>query len=190
MLDQLNGQDIFTLVEHNHLRTQAMDLYERCLTEGTPDYLIRFVESQLIGKPPPLGLLYGLTEDLHQCWVTLHEHLFDIRNQLLHTLWSNYQVDLNTLGIVHSLDEYHLIDPDQLMASIAHHYASLSKQDLIHIRKEITTSLTVGYQIYGDTVMTTQMMRFVQDWAEGLGIDQVRHSWADSPEQDFSSPVH
>ncbi len=190
MLDQLNAHDIFTLVEHHHLRSQAMDLYERCLTEGTPDYLIRFVESQLLGDPPPLELLYGLMQDLHQRWVTLREHLFEVRNRLFHSLWAKYQIDLNAVGIAISLDEYHLIDPDQLMISITQQYPTLSIQELVQVRKQITTSLTVGYQLYGDSLMTSQMMKFVQDWAAGLGIDEVRRSWTDGFDQDAAAHLH
>lgn len=190
MLDQLNAQDIFSLVEHNQLRTQAMDLYERCLTEGKPDYLIGFVENQLLLEPPPLELLYDLMQDLHHRWVTLREHLFDTRNRLLNGLWSNYQIDLNSSGIVHSLDEFHLIDPDQMLASIGRAYPALSKRDLRRVRKEIVTSLTVGYQLYSDALMTTRMIKFVQDWAAGLGTDEIRRSWTDRLDQNSTSRIH
>lgn len=189
MLDQLNAQDIFSLVEHNQLRTQAMDLYERCLTEGKPDYLISFVERQLLCEPPPLELLYDLLQDLHQRWVTLREHLFDTRNRLLNGLWSNYQIDLNPSGIVHSLDEFHLIDPDQLLVSIRRDYPALSKHDLKQVRKEIATSLAVGYQLHSDAIMTTRMIRFVQDWAAGLCTDEVRRAWVNLPGQGSPSAI-
>jgi hypothetical protein len=189
MHHDLNPQEIFAIAENNHLRSQAMDLYERCLTEGKPDYLLRFIELQLLCDPPPLELLYDLMQDLHQRWLTLREHLFDVRNRLLSTLWSVYQIDLNSLSVAHSLDEYHLIDPDQLIASIAHHCPSLSGHDLQRVRKEIVTSLSVGYQLYGDTMMTIQMMKFIQDWAAGLGIDEIRRAWTSGFEESSSTTI-
>src|SRR5215813_12055956 len=86
MLDSTPNASFYTFAEVNYLRLEAMDLFERCLTEGKPDFLEAFVERQIMQEPPRLELLREVADELHQRLIGLREHHFDVRERAVRTL--------------------------------------------------------------------------------------------------------
>src|SRR5687767_3679503 len=82
----------FSFAELNYLRMEAMDRFERCLTEGRSLPLESFVEEQLAQDPPRLELLREVAEDLHQRLQGLRENHFDVRGRALAALRDNFSL--------------------------------------------------------------------------------------------------
>src|SRR5262245_38004075 len=98
MLDDFHSLGLFSLAEQHYLRLEAMDLFERCLTEGKPDCLQAFFEQQISQEPPRLQLLRDIAEDLHQRLLSLREYHFDVRDRVMRSLHDDFKVDITPLA--------------------------------------------------------------------------------------------
>src|SRR5690606_25880350 len=90
LMDDFGVMGLASLAELNYLRLEAMDLFERCLTEGSPACLETFIEEQLSHEPPRLELLREVGEDLHQRLLSLREYHYDVLERVWVTLSQDY----------------------------------------------------------------------------------------------------
>jgi hypothetical protein len=177
MLDNFRALGLFSLAELNYLRSEAMDLFERCLTEGSPDFLMAFIERQIVHEPPRLDVLHELAEDLHQRLLSLRESHFDAREQVLRTLRSDFDVDLSPLTPASALHIYHQMNADNALQFISHHNPRLTHRDQLMLRQLLDASLELAAQLHDDIRMTEGLFTYVTDWTFGLSAVSARRTW-------------
>jgi hypothetical protein len=185
MLDRLKSLGLFSLTENHYLRLEAMDLFERGLTEGCSDDLMTFVELQITQEPPRLSLLQDIAEDLHQRLLGLRESHFDVRDRVLQTLRADFQVDLSHIAPADAVDQYHLLNLDQVITYALGQNPKLNLHDQFVLRKILEASLDMAAQLNADVEMTESLFSYIMDWADGLSVAIARHyethSWVSSP---------
>jgi hypothetical protein len=171
-------QGLFSLAESAHLRLEAMQLFEQCLTSGDPSELIAFIERQLIQEPPRLQLLQDLSDDLQQRLLSLREYHFDVRDRVVRTLSDSYGVDITTLAPPNDLENYHHLPADDILSFVRERCTTLGDKDLILLRKLIEASLQMASQLDSDIQLTTQLHNLVSDWLGGMHATVARQHWA------------
>ena len=169
----------FSFAELNYLRMEAMDRFERCLTEGRSHPLESFVEEQLAQDPPRLELLREVAEDLHQRLQGLRENHFDVRGRALAALRDNFSLDLSPLIPLQDLEHYHLLDLDEALLFLREQ-ANLASQDEAVLRKMLEGSVSMAAQLHRDVQMTLNLYDYIMDWVMGLNATLVRRYWADA----------
>lgn len=190
MLNHMNAHGLFAFAEHNYLRLEAMDLFERCLTEGSPDFLMAFIEQQLTENPPRLELLEQVAEDLHQRLLGLREYHFEVRNRMLQTLRNDFQVDLGEIAPPDALDQYHQLTPEQILQQVHKQNPRLSTQEKTVLRRVIDASLDMAKQLYHDKEMTEGFLDVIWDWTDGLSVIVARHYGLHSWEAQTRNFIH
>ncbi|MBZ0281241.1 MAG: hypothetical protein K8L97_10910 [Anaerolineae bacterium] len=190
MLDHFKSLSLFAMAELNYLRMEAMDLFERCLTEGSPDFLTAFIEKQITHDPPRLELLHEIAEDLHQRLLSLREYHFDVRDRVVRMLRTDFHIDLNHFAPVSALENYHHIEIDQLLGFVNSHNPRLTTHDLAMLRQVLDASMEMAAQLHDDVSMTNFLFAYVMDWADGLSVAEMRRSWLNEWEQNRVSVIH
>lgn len=185
MRDSMMRQKLFALTEHNHLRLEAVQLFEKCLIQGDLTPMIDFVEKQIVHDPPRLQLLRDITEDLQQRLLSLREYHFDVRERVVSTLDDSFQVNITALAPQAKLDRYHHLRADDILDFVQQHNPTLDENDLLLIRKMVDASLKMAGQLHNDIQLTTQLYHLVLDWTEAISVTVARQYW---PDNTFSSP--
>ncbi len=170
MLDQFRALGLYSLAEQNYLRLEAKDLFARCLTEGSPDYLLQFIEQQILAEPPRIDLLQEVAEDLHQRLLSLREYHFAVRDRVLRTLRSDFSVDLTPIVPPDALATYHRLNLDDALSFIARLNPAISSRDRVVLRELLEASVEMAAQLYEDVAMTEELFFNVMDWADGLSV--------------------
>jgi hypothetical protein len=173
-------QKLFALTEHNHLRLEAVQLFEQSLTQGDLSPMMDFIEKQIVHTPPRLQLLRDIADDLQQRLLSLREYHFDVRERVVSTLGESYHVDLTSLAPQARLDRYHHLTPDEIIAHVQTQNSSLDEKDLTLIRKLVDASLQMAAQLHTDIQLTTQLFNLVLDWTEGMSVTLAREQWPDT----------
>ncbi len=186
MLDQF---ELFFMGEQDYLRLEAMDLFERCLTEGRSDSLMNFIETQIACDPPRLDLLQQIAEDLHQRLLSLREYHFDVRDRVLRTLRNDFHADLSKFAPPNALDTYHLLELDSMMNYITFQNPRLSSQEMALLRKVLDASLEMASQLRDDVLMTERLFLCLVDWIDALTVTEVRRYWNSDWSRIGSSPI-
>jgi hypothetical protein len=190
MLDNLRALGLFSFAEQSYLRSEAMDLFERCLTEGKPDCLQAFIEQQILLEPPRLQLLRDISEDLHQRLLSLREYHFDVRDRVMRALREDFKVDMTPLAPSNALESYHQLSLDDAVQTICEQNPGLSEQDAVLLRNMLDASLEMAAQLYGDIAMTDHLHAYILDWLNGLNAMVVRRSWAGGWENESAGGLH
>lgn len=177
MLDAPDMPEMPVSSEHQYLRSEAMELFELCLTEGKPDLLMDFIEEQIVQIPPQLELLQGVADDLQQRLITLRESLFDARHRVVQTLKDGYRVDLTVLAPANALEDYHRLDLNEIMSLIGAQRTS-GEINPIELRHIVESSLQTAAQISNDVMMTGELLEYVLDWADALSAWSIRQAWS------------
>ncbi|MBI5959022.1 MAG: hypothetical protein HY866_09825 [Chloroflexi bacterium] len=177
MLDNAIGRSLFALAELSHLRQEAMDLFEQCLTNGDDTPLVSFIEQQLLQDPPRLDLLRDIANDLQQRLLSLREYHFDVRDRVVKTLNDSYDVDITSLTPAALLDQYHKLTPDQILAVVQDQAGTLSQNEAVLLNKMIDASLRMASQLFDDIQLTARLHRMVLDWLEGISIAISKQYW-------------
>lgn len=110
----------YFMSEKDYLRLEAMDLFERCLTEGIPDYLMVFIEQQIVCTPPRLDLLNDMAEDLRGRLVSLRE----VRDQILKNSQGMTKQLREDVAMTERLFDYLVDWTDALTVSEARRYST------------------------------------------------------------------
>lgn len=177
MLDNMMERGLLSLIESNHLRLEAMHLFEQCLTNGDDSALVAFIEQQLLHEPPRLQLLRDLADDLQQRLLSLREYHFDVRDRVVRTLSEDYNVDLTALTSPSKLEQYHHLTTDEILTFIHKNDVVLNEDDLPLIRKMVDASLQMAAQLFADIQLTTHLHNLVLDWLEGMNATVARQQW-------------
>lgn len=74
---------LWSLNSMNTLRLEAMELFDRSLSERKALLMEVFIEQQLSQDPPPLDLLSQIAEDVHGRLMSLRQSHFEVRDDLL-----------------------------------------------------------------------------------------------------------
>lgn len=179
MIENTRLEGLFLLAELSYLRSEAMDLFERCLTEGSPTHLMVFIEEQIAQDPPRVDVLRELAEDLHQRLLGLREYHFDVRERVLRTLRDDFHIDLSLLAPANALEHYHLLKLERVMLFLRDQNPRLTHKDEYLLRKMVEASLQMAAQLHRDVVMTEDLFFCVMDWADGLSATIARRFWGD-----------
>ncbi len=190
MLDDFRAPGLFSVAEQSYLRSEAMDLFERCLTEGRLDCLQAFIEQQILLEPPRLQLLRDIAEDLHQRLLSLREYHFDVRDRVMHALRDDFKVDMTPLAPANALESYHLLSLDDAVQTIREQNANLTDQDAVLLRNMLEASVEMAAQLYGDIEMTEHLHAYILDWLNGLNAMVVRRSWTGGWESESAGALH
>ncbi len=190
MLDDFRSLGLLSLAELSYLRLQAMDLFERCLTEGKPDHLALFIEQQIMQEPPRLQLLRDVAEDLHQRLLSLREYHFDVRDRALRVLRDDFQLDITPVAPANALENYHLLSSDEMLNYVRHQNPHLTNTDEMLVRNMLEASLEMASQLHGDIMMTESLHGYILDWLEGLQVLLMRNFWTDHGDECFNGFLH
>jgi hypothetical protein len=166
-----NTFDLFYVLEVEHLRLQALERYEQCLVEQTPQQLEQFIEEQIGILPPPLYLLQRIADDLQQRLVTLQAHQQSA---------SNYVVEL--LALHHDFDIYELLPDEQIerlfevptSVVLACMEPTLHGDEREQLRQTLHNSRHIGRQLQRDVELTLYLLHMILDWSHALSIDYTR----------------
>jgi len=173
------------------LRLEAMELFDRCLANGSPDTLLAFIEAQIIQNPPRLDVLRDLAEDLHQRLLGLREDHFGVRERVLRAMRDDFRVDLSPLTPANALATYHCLDPEAVIRFLRRHNPRLTRQEERLARRLLEPSLTTAAQIHSDVQMTEALFACVMDWMDGLNTVIARHLWdIDQADITYSGLIH
>lgn len=175
MIDETT--EVFSYAELNYLRMEAMDLFERCLTEGNALPLEAFVERQISQTPPRVELLREIAEQLHQRLISLRENHFDLRDRTLRALRDTLRVDLSALVPLNALGDYHLLKSDDIIVELRQQYPRLTEAESHIVRKALDTSMDIAAQLYRDVELTTHLYNYVMDWVMALSAILIRRAW-------------
>jgi hypothetical protein len=188
MLESVMGRKLFSLVESSHLRIEAMQLFEQCLTSGDASAMVAFIEHQLVYEPPRLQLLREIADDLQQRLLSLREYHFDVRERVVSTLSESYNVDISPLTPPALLDQYHHLSSDEVLALIQESNPDLSSDDKTILRKMIDASLQIADQLHQDIQLTRELYNLILDWIEALSATIARQHWySNTPAQQDKS---
>lgn len=180
MFNESGTSGVFSFAEMNYLRLEAMDLFERCLTEGRPGFLETFVEQQISQEPPRLNLLREIAEDLHQRLLALRENHFDVRDRVLRTLRDDFKLDLSPMIPLHDLQSYHLLNLEDALGFLRAQQVSLTNQDETLLRQTLDSSLGMAAQLQRDVAMTENLYNYIMDWVMGLNATVARRYWEET----------
>jgi hypothetical protein len=173
MLEHFNAFNLFSMAEQNHLRSEAMNLFERCLTEGTPHYLRVFIEEQIAADR--IEVLRDVCEDLYQRLLGLRAYHLDVYDRALRALKQDYGVDLQALA---PADTYHLLALEEALSFILHENPASALQQKRHARRLLEASLELAAQLQRDIHMTEELVQSITDWMDALGAALARRYWA------------
>jgi hypothetical protein len=177
MLENTVARRLYALAELSHLRLEAMHLFEQCLTNGDETPLVDFIEQQLTHDPPRVQLLRDLADDLQQRLLSLREYHFDVRERVVSTLRDSFRVDITLLSPPDTLNDYHHLTSNQVIAFINESDAPLTENDEQLIRKMIEASLKTADQLFHDIQLTTKLHLMVRDWVDGISTTAIRQNW-------------
>jgi hypothetical protein len=179
MLENFNALTLIAMSELNQLRTQAIDLFDRCLAEGNTAPIVAFVERQVTGDPPQLQLLHDFAEDLQQRLLSLRAYHYDVRKNVVKTFAEAYGVDITPVVPASDLDHYHLTDAKDVLAYAQAQGAAFSDQDLILLGKLLEVSVKTAARLINDIKLTIELQEMVLDWLDALSMTVGRRFWSE-----------
>lgn len=169
------------------LRMQAIDLFDRCLTEGNPAPIIAFIERQVVGEPPQLQLLRDFGEDLQQRLLSLRTNQFDMRVRVVQS-FADYGVDIAPFMPANAVAHYHEIDIQHLTDYIQAHSGELTAHDKLLLVTMVRLSIRTAARLNDDIKLTADLQRLVSDWLDALSSTVGRRYWSQEPPA--QPPIH
>lgn len=156
------------------MREEALNLYDYCLTEGTAAPLMKFIEEQIALDPPPLLLLYEISDDIQQRILVLRENHFDVRHQVVKAVQDLYHADVSQIFPSSKIDNYHLIDVNDIIAGIQGQGISITDEEMVLLVNLIRKSRDTASQLQQDIILTEGLQTMVHDWVQALTITIAR----------------
>jgi hypothetical protein len=163
-MDDYGMMGLSSLAEINYLRLEAMELFERCLTEGRPNALEAFIEQQISRDPPLLELLREIAEDLHQRLLSLREYRSDLLDRVTRTLTDDFGLQISGFTMGDPLTEI-----EKRLEDLSGD--NLTEEEIILLRKMLDASLQTAGQLREDS--------YIVDWLNGLNATAARRFWTD-----------
>ncbi|MEZ4666760.1 MAG: hypothetical protein R3E39_02365 [Anaerolineae bacterium] len=189
MLDYQTAHELFAIAEHNNLRAEAMELYERCLTEGKAIFLEEFVHQQILSNPPRFNLLLHIAGDVQQQIITLSQSLLEIRTGLVSHVLKKYQIDLNHVEPVISTGDSTQFCPADMLDYLRQNL-SLDSVDFSSLELLFQTAHLTVEQLNDDIIMSQYLLELIVDWVDSLSIDSFRHNWPSTWEPKSNPAIH
>ncbi|MAS33214.1 MAG: hypothetical protein CL610_04355 [Anaerolineaceae bacterium] len=181
------GMGLSSLAELNYMRLEAMDLFERCLTEGKPDSLIAFIERQIAQDPPRVELLREVADDLHQRLIGLHDYYLDTWERTLTTLDSDFDLKFD---LKFASAPFKRFEVDTVIRQLQKTNPHFNTQDETTLRKTLGQSIDTAAQLRADIGMTERLYVYICDWVDGLNATIARRYWAEGRSDEFAGGVH
>lgn len=160
----------FPYGELNTLRLEALNLFERCFTDGTPSALVRFIEQQIAKEPPPVQLLTEIAEELHRRLQTLRQLQFELRAHTLHTLRDEFGIDLSPLFPLNGFDHQMSVD------SVFERLVPNGAPDELALRHMLETAFEASGHVAEDILMVESLYNFLIDWTRALSVLAAREA--------------
>lgn len=167
-------------VQGNQLRAQAVDLFDRCLTEGNPAPIVAFIERQVMGEPPQLQLLRDFGEDLQLRLLSLRTNQFDMRVRVVQA-FADFGIDIAPLMPANAVEHYHEIDSQRLIDYAQMQGAALDPHDSLLLMTMIELSIKTAERLSDDIKLTADLQRLVADWLDALSSTVGRRYWSQEP---------
>ncbi len=186
-MDDYGMTGLSSLAELNYMRLEAMDLFERCLTEGKPDSLIAFVERQISQDPPRVELLREVSEDLHQRLMGLHDYYLDIWGRTLTTLGADFGLHFDRRTASAPFNRFEV---EAIIQQVRRENPEFTAQDESLLRKSLDTSVETAVQLRADIGMTERLYVYICDWVDGLSATIARRYWAKGRNDEYAGGVH
>jgi hypothetical protein len=186
-MDDYNMMGLSSLAEINYMRLEAMDLFERCLTEGQPDSLIAFIERQISQDPPRLELLREVAEDLHQRLMGLHDYYLEIWGRTLATLTQDFGLKFDNRAASAPFNRFEV---EAVIAQVRATTPNFSDHDEIILQKMLEKSVETAVQLRADIGMTERLYVYISDWVDGLNATLARRYWANGRTDQAASSIH
>ncbi|MBZ0290053.1 MAG: hypothetical protein K8I30_20680, partial [Anaerolineae bacterium] len=181
MMDDFGMMGLTSLAEMNYLRLEAMELFERCLTEGQPHALQVFIEQQISREPPPLELLREIADDLHQRLIGLREYHTDVLDRVWRTITDDFGFQPTAL-----IGGDPVREMEKLIHQIHTSRAPLTDEEAVMLRKVLDTSLDTAAQLREDIIMTEHLYGTLSDWVNAFNAIVGRRFWADGRSDRYS----
>lgn len=177
-LDDLIGAGgLSAMAELNYLRLEAMDLFERCLTEGRTSFLELFIEEQISQDPPRLDVLRDVAGDLHQRLLSLREYRLDVVGRTAQTLRDDFGMALEPEAGAGPPGDVAPREPARTLALLRDLNPGLSSDDEALVRRMLEMSAETAAQLRADIHMTEALVAYISDWADGLSATTARRFW-------------
>lgn len=183
-MDDYGVLGLASLAELNYMRLEAMDLFERCLTEGKADLLETFIEQQISQEPPRLELLREVGEDLYQRLLALEENYTDLLHRVWRALSEDFGVEIGTLDDLP--ESYQHLDQENIIQRLRGYNPMLTSADEMMVRKMLDASLQTASQLRADVAMTEYLHQYVMDWVDGLNATVARRVWVNGRGDKYS----
>lgn len=156
------------------MREEALNLYDYCLTEGTAAPLMKFIEEQIALDPPPLLLLYEISDDIQQRILVLRENHFDVRHQVVKAVQDLYHADVSRIFPSDKLESYHLIDVNEIIAALQGQGISITDEEMVLLVNLLRKSRDTASQLQQDINLTEALQMMVLDWVQALTVTIAR----------------
>jgi hypothetical protein len=187
MSDDFSALSLLAMAELSQLRSQAFDIFDRCLADNNPAPIVAFIERQLTSDPPHLTLLRDFNDGLHQRLLTLRVNYYDVRRNVVKTFTEDYGIDITPLVPANDLAHYHELDLDKVMALA--NEKGLSEKDLMLLHGLLSASVKTSAQLNQDIQMITDLQKMITDWLDALSAHVSRRFWSESDSKQ-SPKVH
>lgn len=156
------------------LREEALNLYDYCLTEGTATPLMKFIEEQIALDPPPLLLLYEISDDIQQRILILRENHFDVRHQVVKAVQELYHADVAQIFPAEKMSSYHLLEVNDVIDGIQSQGINITDEEMVLLVNLLRKSRDTALQLQKDISLTEALQTMVHDWVQALTIIMAR----------------
>ena len=181
MGDEFDGLNLFAMAELSQLRTQALDLLDRCLAENNPTPIIGFIERQVSSNPPQVMLLRDLAEGLQQRLLSLRSAHFDVRYNVVKVFADEYGIDITHFAPANKIDQYHTLKSSEIMERVTQNLnTALATEDMLLLGKLLDVSIKTAGRLNIEIQLTTTLETLVNDWLKALNATVSRRNWSEN----------
>lgn len=179
LMDETERDQSLPMVEINALRIEGMALYERCMTESSTAPFERFLERHLVEIPPPVALLNEISDDLFQRLQALRQSQFELRDRLLYTARSEFQIELGEAFPLRDLERIGYFGQELVNEQLLRALGTAERAALI---ASIEEARQAALRLDSQRAITERLYEGVMDWATALHVITVRGQWRTSHE--------
>lgn len=177
MFETTSHSDLFSLLEINHIRLEAINLYDRCLAEGNLSPLEKFIEQQLAYDPPQIQLLTEIANDLQQRLLTLQAYHFDIRQKIVGMFDEMYHIDVTGIMPAEKLDTYHLLQPERVLMYAIEQGVPIEEDERLVLLEVLRAARDTATHLHRDILVTEKLHDMILDWIYALTVHFARAGW-------------
>lgn len=156
-----------------YLQTQAIDLFDRCLTQGDTAPIVAFIERHVLTFPPDLELFRALVDALQQRLLSMRIQLYSTREAVVTALRTQFLVDITPLIPPHELYDYHLLQSAAVLAFVNDHTEVIAPDELDRLHLLVAASIRTASQLNVDMLITEGLYEMVLDWFDALCVVAV-----------------